>query len=159
MNELKAQLTYWRSKVSQKLVTEERLKAALERLLAGKPERINNVGKLSLNKINNEAGLGHSYIHKFEDFVRYIAKPAIEAFNANYDPLKTEHKSKKSHGLNDIEILKARIDKEIRLKELYRKERDELKFINKNLEQQNSSLMFRLYELQNELNYNKISKF
>jgi len=130
--------------VSQKLVTEERLKAALERLLAGKPERINNVGKLSLNKINNEAGLGHSYIHKFEDFVRDIAKPAIEAFNANYDPLKTEHESKKSHGLNDIEILKARIDKEIRLKELYRKERDELKFINKNLEQQNSRVRLRV---------------
>lgn len=137
-------------------VTEGRLRAALQRLLDGKPERIKKVGKLSLNKINNEAGLGHSYIHKFKDFVENEAKPAIEEFNKNYDPLVEVLKSEVTEDLSEVEKLRAKLKKEKALKDQYRNELDEVKQVNKMLEQQNSSLMFRLYELQEEVRSNNI---
>lgn len=137
-------------------VTEGRLRAALQRLLDGKPERIKKVGKLSLNKINNEAGLGHSYIHKFKDFVENEAKPAIEEFNNNYDPLVEVLKSEVTEDLSEVEKLRAKLKKEKALKDQYRNELDEVKQVNKMLEQQNSSLMFRLYELQEEVRSNNI---
>lgn len=140
-------------------LTEGRLRAALQRLLDGKPERLTKVGKLSLNKINKEAGLGHSYIHKFQDFVIYEANPAIEAYNSNYDPLAEQLKSGMAENLSDTDKLKAKLKKEIALKEQYRKERDEAKQVNKKLEQQNSSLMFRVYELQEDLRRNNVMKF
>lgn len=115
-------------------LTEGRLRAALQRLLDGKPERLTKVGKLSLNKINKEAGLGHSYIHKFQDFVIYEANPAIEAYNSNYDPLAEQLKSGMAENLSDTDKLKAKLKKEIALKEQYRKERDEAKQVNKKLE-------------------------
>ncbi|ENA23900.1 hypothetical protein ECP029943810_1318 [Escherichia coli P0299438.10] len=48
--------------------------------------------------------------------------------------------------------------KEVKLKEQYRQERDDLKTINKELETQISSLMFRLYELQEQLNVQNVVK-
>lgn len=137
-------------------VTEGRLRAALQRLLDGKPERIKKIGKLSLNKINNEAGLGHSYIHKFKDFVENEATPAIEEFNKNYDPLAEALKSEVTEGLSEVEKLKAKLKKEKALKDQYRNELDEVKQVNKMLEQQNSSLMFRVYELQDEVRSNNV---
>jgi hypothetical protein len=139
--------------------TEGRLRAALRRLLDGKPERVKKNGKLSLNKINNEAGLGHSYIHKFKDFVVNEASPAIEEFNKNYDPLAEKLKSEVTEDLSEIDKLRARLKKEVGLKEQYRSERDEEKKINKMLEQQNSALMFRAYELQEDLRRDKVVSF
>lgn len=134
-----------------------RLRAALERLTSGKPINVSPSGKLTLNRINNEAGLGHSYIHKFEDFVKNEANPAIEAFNANYDPIKAKLLEDKGE-LTEKEKHKLRLNKEIKLKEQYRKERDDLSNINKELETQVSSLMFRLYELQEQLNLQNVVK-
>lgn len=142
--------------MASRKLTEGRLRAALQRLLDGKPERLTKVGKLSLNKINNEAGLGHSYIHKFQDFVVNEANPAIESFNSNYDPLAEQLKSDLKDDLSEIDKIRAKLKKEISLKEQYRKERDEAKQINKMLEQQNSSLMFRVYELQDELRHSNV---
>ncbi len=132
-------------------VTEGRLKAALQRLLDGKPERINKVGKLSLNKINKEAGLGHSYIHKFKAFIENEANPAIKKYNQCYDPQAEKLKLESETDSCEVDRLKAKLKKQEALKEQYRKEREEYKKINKILEQQNSSLMFRIYELQNEV--------
>lgn len=42
-------------------ITESRLHAALDRLLKNKPIKVKASGKLTPNKINNEAGLGNSY--------------------------------------------------------------------------------------------------
>ncbi|HFU9084597.1 TPA: hypothetical protein ACH7KA_005076, partial [Escherichia coli] len=114
-------------------------------------------GKLTLNKINNEAGLGNSYIHKFKDFIENEANPAIESFNANYDPVKAKLLQNKQN-LTEKEKHKARMKKEVKLKEQYRQERDDLKTINKELETQISSLMFRLYELQEQLNVQNVVK-
>jgi|TARA_Y100001951_G_scaffold105350_1_gene122200 hypothetical protein len=144
--------------MSRREITLGRLRAALQRLLDGKPERIEKVGRLSLNKINNEANLGHSYIHKFEDFVRNEAAPAIEEYNRTVNPLTEKLNSEKHIGLQEIEKIRAKLKKEIALKERYRKERDDAKNINKILEQKNSSLIFRLYEIQDELRVEKIKK-
>ena len=140
--------------MASRQVTEGRLRAALQRLVDGKPERLRKVGKLSLNKINKEAGLGHSYIHKFDSFVENEATPAIEEFNKNYDPLAEQLTSEVKEDLTETEKLKAKLKKEIALKEQYRNERDEYKLINKELEHQNNSLMFRVYELQDEVRNN-----
>ena len=142
--------------MASRLLTEGRLRAALQRLLEDKPERLKKVGKLSLNKINKEAGLGHSYIHKFENFVKNEAIPAIETSNKNYDPLADQLKSGNSESISEIDKVRAKLKKELALKERYRKERDEAKHINAILELRNSSLMFRLYELQDEVRSKKV---
>ena len=126
--------------------TQARLEAALKRLLDGKPERVKKAGKLSLNRINNEAGLGHSYIHKFEDFVER-AKPLIKEFNQNYDPVLDVSANDKNN-LTAVEVLKCKLKKERELKEKYRKERDDAIVALKEIEKLNSTLMFRVYELQ-----------
>lgn len=140
-------------------VTEGRLRAALQRLLDGKPERIKKVGKLSLNKINKEAGLGHSYIYKFKGFVENEAKPAIEEFNENYEPLLETLKSEATEDSSEVDKLKAKLKKEKALKERYRKERNDAIQVYKILEQQNSLLMFRVYELQDEVRVNNVEAF
>lgn len=140
-------------------VTEGRLRAALQRLLDGKPERINKAGKLSLNRINKEAGVGHSYIHKFKDFVRDEANPAIKEFNENYDPLAAKLAFGTQYEFTPDEKLRAKLKKEISLKEQYRKERDEAIQINNMLEQKNSTLMFRVYELQEDVRRDNIVSF
>ena len=137
-------------------LNEGRLRAALQRLLDGKPERLEKVGKLSLNKINKEAGLSHSYINKFKDFVTKEAEPAIEAFNSNYDPLAEQLKSGMTKSLSDIDKLRAKLKKEVALKEQYRKERDDSDVARKLLEKQISTLMFRVYELQDELRHSNV---
>jgi hypothetical protein len=126
-------------------VTEGRLRVALERLLNGEGKRVRKTGNLSLNKVNDEAGLGHSYIHKFKDFINDEANPAIEAYNANYSPLSDELEID-SEDLTEVDKLKTKLKKEIALKERYRHERDDALATKKLLEAENSKLMFRVYE-------------
>lgn len=149
------ELLVWRlSSMQSRLVTEGRLRAALQRLLEGNPERIKKTDNLSLNKINKEAGLGHSYIHKFKEFVVNEANPAITEFNAKERAEIEAHVNEDD--LTQDSKLKLKLKKEVLLKEQYRKERDDAKQIIKALEKQNSSLIFRLYELQEELRHNKV---
>ncbi|SHH36074.1 hypothetical protein SAMN05216361_4382 [Marisediminitalea aggregata] len=142
--------------MASRKLTEGRLRAALQRLLDGKPERLEKVGKLSLNKINKEAGLSHSYINKFKDFVEKVAEPAIAKYNENYDPLAEQLKSGTTENLSDTDKLRGKLKKEIALKEQYRKERDDSDVARKLLEKQISTLMFRVYELQDELRHNNV---
>lgn len=134
--------------MSSKVVTEGRLDAALLRLLNRVPERVRQVGKLTLNKVNKEAGLGHSYVHKFPDFVKR-AIPQIEKYNQYAHEIETGMELDDSQ-IDEVSRLKIQLKKEIRLKEKYRSERDNAVAIQKELELLNSSLMFRLYELQEE---------
>lgn len=134
------------------LSAEEKLQAALCRLQNGKPLRTKAKGRLTLNKINNEAGLGRSYIHKFQDFVKNVANPAIEAYNDRLD----EHEQSlqmatESEEMSEIDKLRAELNLEKELKVGYRRERDEALAINTALETLNKSLMFRIYELQEQL--------
>lgn len=134
------------------LSAEEKLHKALARLQNGKPLRTKAKGRLTLNKINNEAGLGRSYIHKFKEFVDKVANPAIEAHNELLDnPELSITASPLTEDMSEIDRLKDELRKQIELKEGYRTERDEALAINDGLEALNKSLMFRVYELQQEL--------
>lgn len=134
------------------LSAEGKLHKALTRLQNGKPLRTKAKGRLTLNKINNEAGLGRSYIHKFKEFVDNVANPAIEAYNEILDTPKSSEIDKAStENMSEIDRLKDELRKQIELKEGYRTERDEALATNDELEVLNKSLMFRVYELQQEL--------
>lgn len=130
----------------------EKLQKALCRLQNGKPLRTKAKGQLTLNKINNEAGLGRSYIHKFKDFVEKIANPAIERYNSSLDALEqSQQMATKLKDISEIDKLRAELNLEKELKVGYRRERDEALAINTTLETLNKSLMFRIYELQEQL--------
>ncbi|HGO5303691.1 TPA: hypothetical protein ACK21Z_004521 [Vibrio harveyi] len=134
------------------LSAEEKLHKALVRLQDGKPLRTKAKGRLTLNKINNEAGLGRSYIHKFKEFVDNVANPAIEAYNEILDtPKPSEIDKASTEDMSEIDRLKDELRKQVELKEGYRTERDEALATNDELEVLNKSLMFRVYELQQEL--------
>ncbi len=134
---------------------EQRFLSAIERLKNGKPERVKASGKITLNKINREAGFGHSYIQnsKFKTFVSQTVNPLIKEYNEKLDSpdsviLPT---SLDSNDTNEIEKLKNEKRREQRLKDKYRKERDDLEVKLKELETLNNSLTYRVYELQIEL--------
>lgn len=137
------------------LSAEEKLHKALERLLAGKPLRTKAKGRLTLNKINNEAGLGHSYIHKFKKFMDDVAEDAIETYNnpevSKPDTPDLSENVVETEDISEIEKLREELKHQIDLKKEYRKERNELLAINDELEVLNKSLMFRVYELQQEI--------
>jgi hypothetical protein len=135
-------------------VTELKLRDALMRLIHRKPSILKSSGTITLNKINNEAGLGHSYVYKFPDFISY-ALPIIQKHNEEKD---LEHSGTiENKKLDSYENLKKQLQREKRLKETYRLERDNAKVILKQLQSHNSTLMFRLYELQDELSSNNVS--
>lgn len=171
---------------NKKEVTLARLREALKRLISGRPLKVKPTGKLTLNKINNEAGLGGSYIHKLPVFKAYV-EPIIETFNRvqveffngnisleDFNTTRVQlldntvlvedlHQIESAplldEGLNFTkeEMLKAALKREQRLKESYRQERNDIRKINTELEILNSTLMYRLYELQNELHYMKVT--
>lgn len=124
---------------------------ALQRLLDGKPLKVKAKGKLTLNRINNEAGLGNSYVHKFKEFVAY-AKPVIEKYNLNREKaMATGLDLEVETPLNEIDALKAKLKKVEALKDKYRMERDDAIEARKILEHKYSELMFRAYDMQEEL--------
>ncbi len=136
----------------ESMSAEEKLHKALARLQNGTPLRTKAKGKLTLNKINNEAGLGRSYIHKFKEFIDKEAAPAIKKFNnPTKDTESPETDSPPTEDMSELDRVKADLKKEIELKEGYLKERNEYLAINDKLEALNKSLMFRVYELQQEL--------
>ena len=96
--------------------------------------------------------MGRSYIHKFKEFVEEVANPAIEKYNdALNEPELVEQVASESKDVSDIDRLKADLIREKELKNEYRRERDEAVAINTELEILNKSLMFRVYELQEQL--------
>jgi len=131
--------------------TEGLLVNAFQRLLDGKPRKVKAKGKLTLNRINNEAGLGNSYVHKFKEFVAY-AKPVIEEYNLNREKaIATGLDIEVDAPLTEIDALKAKLKKVEALKNRYRMDRDDAIKARKTLEHKYSELMFRTYDLQQEL--------
>jgi hypothetical protein len=131
-------------------LTESKLHEALNRLLQGQPTRINFKGKLTLNKVNNEAGLGHSYVYKFSAFLKH-AEPIIANYNNNWHQSMEEGISVDEVPVSELDKLKSEKLREKRLKEKYKKERDDAVKAKVELEAVNNTLMFRLYELQEKL--------
>jgi len=139
---------------NKKTLTEGRLREALQRLLDGNPTRTKMTGKLTLNKINNEAGLSQSYIHKFPTFVNY-ATPIIDKHNENRCQSVEGDFLGQNNTLSEVEKLKIDIQREEKLKKKYKQERDDARKIKVILESEYNTLMFRLYELQDELRHYK----
>ncbi|MFS1983073.1 hypothetical protein BCU00_004115 [Vibrio breoganii] len=135
--------------MAEKIQAEDKLNSALDRLLKGCPQRVKPTGKITLNKINNEAGFGNSYIHKFPEFVAY-AKPLIEKFNINRDSLINGGLVDEDVVINTVEKLKAELKREKKLKEKYRRERDNVRKEKDLLEAERASLVYRLFEVQEE---------
>ncbi|MEZ8303457.1 hypothetical protein [Vibrio hibernica] len=124
---------------------------AFQRLLDGKPLYIKATGKLTLNRINNEAQLGNSYVHKFKAFVAY-AKPVIDEYNLNRDKAMTTGLDiELDVSLSDIDRLKHQLKKANELKNKYRVQRDNAVEARKQLEAENAKLRFRVFDLQQEL--------
>lgn len=131
--------------------TEGLLVNAFQRLLDGKPLHVKAKGKLTLNRINNEARLGNSYVHKFKEFVAY-AKPVIEEYNLNREKAMTTGLDIEVDApLSEIDALKAKLKRTEELKDKYRMERDDAIKARKIMEHKYSELLFRTYDLQEEL--------
>lgn len=136
-----------------KTKTEGRLVNAFQRLVDRKPLRTKASGILSLNKINVEASLGNSYVHKFKDFVKY-AKPIIQQYNKDREKaiesgITIEVESKEP--VSEVDSLKAKLEKSNKLKADYRAQLENSIKARKLLETENSRLMFRVFELQQEI--------
>lgn len=124
---------------------------AFQRLLDGKPLHVKATGKLTLNRINNEAQLGNSYVHKFKDFVAY-AKPVIDEYNLNRDKaMATGLDIELDVPLSEFDRLKHQLKKANELKDKYRIQRDNAIKARKLLETENARLRFRVFDLQQEL--------
>jgi len=131
-----------------KTLTEERLHAALKRLLKGKPIHVKAKGKLTLNKINNEAKLGNSYVHKFPDFVLY-ARPEISKYNLDREnAMFTGLDIEIGAPLSEVDSLRAKLNKAEELKKKYRLECDNANAALKKVEAKYAELLYRTYELQ-----------
>ncbi|MEJ3599187.1 hypothetical protein WFH67_01425 [Vibrio vulnificus] len=124
---------------------------AFQRLLDGKPIHVKAMGKLTLNRINNEAQLGNSYVHKFKEFVAY-AKPVIDEYNHNRDKAMTTGLDiELDVPLSELDRLKHKLKKANDLKDKYRVQRNNAVEARKQLEAENARLRFRVFDLQQEL--------
>lgn len=124
---------------------------AFQRLLDGKPLHVKATGKLTLNRINNEAQLGNSYVHKFKEFVVY-AKPVIDEYNLNRDKVMTTGLDiELDVPLSELDRLKHELKKANELKDKYRVQRNNAVEARKQLEAENARLRFRVFDLQQEL--------
>ena len=120
---------------------------ALKRLLSGTPTRVKVTGKLTLNKINNEAGLRHSYIYKFDSFVEY-ANPIIEKFNE--EPINDDIiPPSNSDNLTELEKLRQELKHEKKLKNEYRLDKKDLQKRFDLLEEKYQNVVYQLFLLQN----------
>ncbi|MFB2908082.1 hypothetical protein ACE1BH_24755 [Aeromonas jandaei] len=138
---------------SKKQLTEQKLYDALKRLLDGNPTNVKSSGKITLNKVNNEARLGNSYVHKFPEFVTY-ANDVIAEYNNNLSSQHPTIHSSNDESYLENDKLRDERNRERRLKERYRIERDDAIQARIELEKLNNTLMFRLYELQEKLDMN-----
>lgn len=134
---------------SDKDATLQRLEDALERLKRSEPERTKSDGKISIKRINDEAGLSRGAIYYYKEFVRE-AKSEIAVFNED---------NRKSAAIDKIEAnetaeskLRKERDSEKRLKNDYREQLKSYKQLTDEVVKENVSLAFRCMELQDEIN-------
>jgi hypothetical protein len=137
-------------------ITEGRLREALQRLLEGQPKNTKPSGSITLNKINREAKLGNSYIHKFPEFVAE-ANPAIEKYNNEKRKVLAGGIDLAQVELSAQERSKLEQKREILLRERYRRERNDARKAKAELESLNNSLMFRVYDLQEQLRHSRVT--
>ena len=138
-----------------KNITDQRLQDALNRLLERKPLKTKADGKISIKRINDEAGLSQGAIYYYKEFISK-AKIEIELYKQN--------QKKADFGINEIEVLpetkrlRKERDNEKRLKDKYREEKDSIKCLSDEIVQANVTLAFRVLELENEMRRQSESK-
>ena len=116
-----------------------RLQEALRRLLAGCPERTKHDGRISISRINAEAGLSSGAIYYYKEFIEEAKEILSNRKNSQADDSPEET-------LPQIEKLRLQRDKEKRLKEEYRSQRDQIKSFCDKVVAKNASLEFALFE-------------
>lgn len=116
-----------------------RLEQALDRLLKGVPERTVNDGRISLSRVNNEAGLSSGGIYYYKEFIENTKSIIQNRKQAN---------TIEGSPLNDSTEKKLRLqrDKEKQLKEHYRQQRNDIKSFCDKVVEKNAQLEFALFE-------------
>ena len=127
--------------------TPDRLNAALHRLLKGRPIRTKADGRISISRINQEAGLSQGAVYYYKEFVE-AAKEAIKRHRRALLIQDECAESVTSNGPTNslVDTFKT----ERRLKKKYRDQRDDLKASMDQLVITNVSLAFRVLELEGE---------
>lgn len=138
-----------------KNVTEQRLVDALNRLLEGKPVNTKLDGRISIKRINDEAGLSQGAVYYYKDFVSK-AREEIDLFKKNQRI--NDSLSSRDVDLSKTKKLRREINKEKRLKDDYREQLGNQKVLNDMVVQANVSLAFRILELENEIRRNLDAK-
>lgn len=124
-----------------------RLKMALNRLLQGKPELTKADGRISISRINKEAGLSQGAIYYYKEFV-HEAKQTISNHKQN---VSVQHHTEAQPNTPDpLGRLRQSVQDESRLKYKYREQRDDFKASMDELVKENVSLAFRALELEDE---------
>ena len=133
--------------------TEIKFQEALIRLLAGEPIRTKPTGKITFNKINNEAGAGHSYINKacFKELREDEFQPQIERYNNVKSDAMEGGVVLPELNLSTEEVLRRELKREIELKIRYKQERDDARKDSKLSESERNTLLFRIHDLQEQL--------
>ncbi len=134
--------------MKQKEFTLQRLIDAFERLKLGRPERTPTDGKISIKRINDEAGLSQGAVYYYKSFLS-TAKAEIIILEAD---------RKKRQVIDGLELdqtgeakLRSDRDREKRLKTKYRSEVSNFKQLSDVMVKENVSLAFHCMELQQEL--------
>ena len=125
--------------------TELRLQNALDRLLAGTPERTKADGRISIKRINDEAGLSRGAIYYYKEFVE-MAKVKI----AEYQAQKEKSASATEPAPAKISTT-AKINHEKKLKDNYREQLALEKQANDLILQMNVRMAYRCLELEKEV--------
>tara|TARA_Y100001963_G_scaffold152155_1_gene236397 strand:- start:288 stop:713 length:426 start_codon:yes stop_codon:yes gene_type:complete len=128
-------------------VTELRLEAAFNRLLNGVPERTKPDGRISISRINQEAGLSQGAIYYYKDFVAQ-AKATIAQRKAQ--PQLHSQQEGSANSSSALHKLQDSLKKEKSLKKQYRNQRDDFKNISDITIKENVCLAFRILELEDE---------
>lgn len=140
--------------MSKSEYTIARLEGAFQRILQGKPERVSKHRRLSIKCVEEEASLGDGSAYYYQDFVEKV-RVQIKA-----------QKNGDSTTIDDdkLNLLKNKLNKEISIKESYRKKIEEQKQQLASMAAQQNQLVIqaqsyldRIAELENE-NISKITK-
>lgn len=104
--------------MSKSQLTQAELAAALQRILAGKPQRISTSRKLSVKAVEEEAGLGNGSAYYYVEMVQEIKQTVTNLHHRTF----TENVD-----TNRLSSLRLKLKKETRLKEQYRADLTEMK--------------------------------
>lgn len=131
--------------MSKSQITKVELEQALGRILSGKTHRVDPARKISVKAVEEEAGLGDGSAYYYKDIVQKIKESAI----------RNSPKTRNQNAYEDkISSLRDRLNKEIKLKEKYREQVEDLKEQLSSMASQHNQLTLMIQQYQY-----KISEF